>query len=86
MIHLPLSKSKVVLKTYSGKRFQVLGEVQLTVQYQGQSAKLKEFIVKRNNLALLGRDWLTKSKLDWSRIFPVKSESVPGSVTDVLDK
>ena len=84
--HLPLSKSKVVLKTYSGERLQVLGEVQLPVQYQGQSAKLTAFIVKGNNPALLGRDWLTKLKLDWSRIFTVKSESVPGSVTEVLDK
>ena len=75
-----------MLNTYSGERLQVLGEVQLPVQYQGQSAKLTAFIVKGNNPALLGRDWLTKLKLDWSRIFAVKSESVPGSVTEVLDK
>ena len=84
--HLPLSKSKAVLKTYSGERLQVLGEVQLPVRYQGQSVKLTAVIVKGNNPALLGRDWLTKLKLDWSRIFTVKSESVPGSVTEVLDK
>jgi hypothetical protein len=42
--------------------------------------------VKGKNPALLGRDWLAKLKLDWSRIFTVQSESVPGSVTEVLDK
>ena len=35
---------------------------------------------------LLGRDWLSKLKLDWAKILAVTSESVPGSVKEVLDK
>ena len=56
LVHFPLVKSKVVLKTYSDERLQVLGEVQLPVYYQGQNAKLTAFVVKGNNPALLGRD------------------------------
>jgi hypothetical protein len=41
----PLIKSDVVLQTYSGERLRVLGEVQLPVQYQGQNAQLKAFVV-----------------------------------------
>ena len=74
------------MKTYSDERIQVLGEVQLPVYYQGQNAKLTTFVVKRNNPALFGRDWLSKLKLDWAKILAVKSESVPGSVKEVLDK
>ena len=86
LVHFPLVKSKVVLKTYSDERLQVLGEVQLPVYYQGHNAKLTAFVVKGNNPALLGRDWLSKLKLDWAKILAVKSESVPGSVKEVLDK
>ena len=86
LVHFPLVKSKVVLKTYSDECLQVLGEVQLPVYYQGQNAKLTAFVVKGNNPALLGRDWLSKLKLDWSKILAATSESVPGSVKEVLDK
>ena len=60
----PLVKSKVVLKTYSGERLQLLGEVKLPVQYQGQRDTLTAFVVKGNNPPLLGRDWLAKLKLN----------------------
>ena len=85
-VRFPLVKSKVVLKTYSDERLQVLGEVQLPVHYQGQNAKLTAFVVKGNNPALLGREWLPKLKFDRAKILAVKSESVPGSVKKVLDK
>ena len=55
-VHFPLVKSKVVLKTYSNERLQVLGEVQLSVYLQGQNA----IVVKGNNPTLLGRDWPSK--------------------------
>ena len=74
------------MKTYSDERLQVLGEVQLPVYYQGLNAKLTAFVVKGNNPALLGRDWLSKFKLDWAKIFAVLSELVPSSVKEVLDK
>ena len=85
-VHFPLVKSKVVFKTYSDERLQVVGDVQLPLYYQGENAKLTVFVVKRNNPALLGRDWLSRLKLDWAKILAVKSESVPGSVKEVLDK
>ena len=44
------------------------------------------FVVKRKNPALLGRDWLSKLRLNWAKILAVKSESVPSSVKEILDK
>ena len=67
------------MKTYSDERLQVLG-------HQGQNAKLTAFVVKGNNPVLLGRDWLSKLKLDWAKILAVRSEAGVGSVTEILEK
>ena len=60
----PLVKSKVVLKTYSEERLQLLGEVKSPVQYQSQRDTLTVFVVKGNNPPFLGRDGLTKLELN----------------------
>lgn len=66
--HLPLKKSNVVLKTYTGEPVPVKGIVDVAVQLNNQSATLPLYIVKGNYPSLFGRAWLEKMRLDWSSI------------------
>ena len=45
----------------------MLGEVQLNVQYKGQSYTLTAYITKGAGPCLLGRDWLKRIQLDWKQ-------------------
>ena len=60
----PLVKSKVVLKTYSEERLQLLGEVKSPVQYQSQRDTLTVFVVKGNNPPFLGSRWVNEIKAE----------------------
>ena len=63
-----VSKSTVVLRTYTSEVIPMLGEVQLNVQYKGQSYTLTAYITKGAGPCLLGRDWLKRIQLDWKQI------------------
>ena len=70
----PLSQSKVRLKTYSGETLETCGQMNCSVQHNGQSVTLPIIVAGyRNRPTLLGRDWLGKLKLDWNNIFSVES-------------
>ena len=47
------------LRTYSGELMEVTGQMQVTVQYQEQRAKLPLYVVKGTGPSLLGRNWLS---------------------------
>ena len=56
------------LTTYTGEAIEILGEIEVTVQYKGQEKKLNLLVVTGEGPSLLGRDWLTHIKLDWSQL------------------
>lgn len=57
---MPLVKSSVTLKSYSGHAVPVLGETTGHVQYQTQQVNLPIAVTKGKGLALMGRDALSK--------------------------
>ena len=62
-----LDRSK--LRTYTGERMRVLGQVLVDVRYQKQSPlKLILIVIKGAGPTLLGRDWLQHLCLHWSSI------------------
>ena len=63
-----VSKSTVVLRTYTSAIILMLGEVQLNIQYKGQSYTLTAYITKGAGPCLLGHDWLKRIQLDWKQI------------------
>ena len=65
-----LWKSDITLRTYTGEAMTVLGELRdLTVEYRGQCVKgLSLMVVKGTGSTLLGRDWLSRVRLDWPGI------------------
>ena len=63
-----LRKSQVILKTYTGERMAVVGELTVDVQHGQQSKALVLIVVAGDGPSLLGRNWLQDLRLDWKRI------------------
>ena len=75
--HFPntkLTPSDVRLKTYTGERLTVLGEMTAQVRYRGQECTLPLLVVSGRGPSLFGRNWLQKLKLDWGSIKRVSTE------------
>ena len=60
-----LQSSDVCVKTYSGESLDVIGSIDVDVEYEGQKASLRLQIIAGDGPTLLGRDWLHKLKLNW---------------------
>ena len=55
---LPLQKSDVMLRTYTGERINIRGSVEVKVYYQGKTKMLRLQVVEGEGPNLLGHDWL----------------------------
>ena len=64
----PLEPCMTLLRTYTGERLQVLGQLTVDVKYEDQEAKLPLLIVPGNGPALWGRSWLSTIRLNWATI------------------
>ena len=71
---LPLQPTQVTLRTYTGESIPVLGELSVNVTCQGTTCTLLLVVVKEDGPALIGRNWLTKIRLDWRNIFSIREE------------
>ncbi|ETW98372.1 MAG: hypothetical protein ETSY2_42930 [Candidatus Entotheonella gemina] len=63
-----LDKSDIKLRTYLAQPIPVLGQMSVAVRYNGYQGQHVLYVVKGSGPALLGREWLSKIKLDWSSI------------------
>ena len=70
--HLPVRQARD-LRSYSGDKLNLLGEVMVRVAYKGQECKLPLVIIKGEKPALFERNWLEKIKLHWGRFFQLTS-------------
>ena len=66
--NLPLKHSQVTLHTDTGEPMNVLGEIELNVQYGDQKALLPLIVVAGNGLVLLGRNWMQYIRFDWKSL------------------
>ena len=81
----PLRKSDVVLRGYTGEIVPILGCINVPVRFKNSPYLTEDIVVVKGKCtSFLGRDLLTKLRLDWKDIFKVKSEgNVPSSVPKV---
>ena len=63
------------LTTYTGEAIEILGQIEVTVQYKIQEKKLALLVVAGEGPSLLGHDWLTHLKLDWSQLNHIQSST-----------
>ena len=80
-----LNPAKVNLRSYSGESVKVLGEMELTVQYQDQKKKLNLLVVTGGGTSHLGCDWLQHLKLNWCELNHLQS-AARLKLEDVLKK
>ena len=80
-----LKESSTLLKTYSGERLKVIGEIEVNVEYENQNAKLILTVVAGEGPSLLGRNWLKLIRLNWHSIKLVNA-SKDSSLDYLLDK
>ena len=65
-----LQSSQVHLQSYSKGPIPVVGGCKVKINYQGQIARLPLLIV------VIGRDWLSKIRLNWQQIYQVDTTSL----------
>ena len=68
-----LERSEILLKTYTGEKLPVLGQILVQVKYNGQVHQLPLLVVAGQGPPLLGRNWLSTLRLDWSHIKQVRT-------------
>ena len=83
--NLPLKKSQVLFKTYSGEQMSVIGDADVRVQYEQQMQDLVLTAVAGDRPCLLGRNWLQHLTFNWRDIRAVSQHAV-GSLEYLLDK
>jgi hypothetical protein len=77
-----LLTTNVLLRTYSGERLNIRGEIKVDVQFRDKKAKLNLLVVVGNGPSLMGRDWISVLQPNFS----VLRSSVDGSLQSLLDK
>ena len=69
---VPLEKSNVTLRSYSGHLIPVSGETAVHVKYGSQELDLPIIVTKGKGVPLMARNWLSKIKLNWHHINAVR--------------
>ena len=78
-----LKPTTVTICTYTGEALDLLGILEVQVQYQSQKAKLPLLVVKGSTGPnLFGRDWLQVIQLNWTQINHMNSPKID----DLLQK
>ena len=62
-----------------------LGVFEVKVEYEGQNAMLKLYVVEKGGPVLFGRDWLQKIQLNWKNIKCLHSVSTGIQSNENLD-
>ena len=63
-----LLESDITLRTYSGEQLAIKGTLKVDVQYKDQNAQLQLVVATGKGPSLMGRDWLTRIRLDWTEL------------------
>ena len=81
---LSLQETTLKLRTYTGETLQIHGAITVDVTYNDQTVTLPLLVVEGTRPSLVGRDWLTKIRLDWGNICNIQAN--PTWPQKVLDK
>ena len=80
-----LRSTNIVLKTYTNERMQVLGTLNVRVQYKDQLKKLVLVVIAGQGPSLFGRNWLNHINLQWKELFAVRMDRL-GSLNTLMRK
>ena len=85
---VPMTRSTLLLRTYTSENIPVLGEMNVEVRYGAYIGKHTLQVVEGDGPPLLGRDWLKDIHLDWAiiRTLSIPTSATPPSVEKLLGK
>ena len=83
---ISLKPCSALLHTYTGDPIKVCGQFDASVNYNSQRMSLPLIVVEGSGPSLFGRDWLTKIRVDWKRIFNVSVPTTPELSTAVTQR
>ena len=68
--NLPLTGTKIKVRTYADKPLKVLGKLIINVSYENKIYnRLPLYVIKGSGVNLLGRNWMALMRLNWENIF-----------------
>ncbi|UYV84327.1 K02A2.6-like [Cordylochernes scorpioides] len=79
--HLKLEKASIIVRTYDGTVVLILGKINVKVEGQDMTYKLRALLVKGEKRALMGREWINRLKLG---CFTVKHIPVEITIEEIL--
>ncbi len=81
-----LSSSTLRLRTYTGGKLNILGEFVSPVTINGETKSMLVTVVDGDGPALLGRNWLLQTRLNWQSMYRMgdPEDSVPAAISDRL--
>ena len=77
-----LRPTGMLLRTFSGERLVVKGEVMIDVSFRGSSYRLPLVVLEGTGPLLFGRNWLHQIRLNWQSICSVSEKSDAESIAD----
>ena len=83
---LPLLKTDVKLKTYSGAKMIPEGILEVNVAYGDQKQRLRLYVVDTPGPPLFGREWMYVIKLDWKSFFSAHCIEKNGHPNDKVSR
>ena len=86
-----LQPCQTKLTNYSGVDIPVMGQVEVQVKVKASATSeatlgLPLVIVQGSGETLLGRNWLSKIRLDWARIFSISGWNRADAVSEILSR
>ena len=77
-----LRPTGMLLRTFSGERLVVKGEVMMDVSFRGSSYRFPLVVLEGTGPLLFGRNWLHQIRLNWQSICSVSEKSDAESIAD----
>ena len=83
---IQLKPCDIVLKTYTSQKILVLGKFDVNVTYEDQEKVLTLVVIKGSGPSLIGRNWMTHIRFNWSVIKHTRSSTYHHELDLLLEK
>ena len=81
-----LHKPTIRLRTYTSEPIAVVGQLRVEVKHNGYVGQHHLYVVEGDGPTLIGRDWLTKLKLDWASVKTLSRTETKSGLDELLEK
>ena len=84
--HAILTKPKVQLRTYTAEPISLVGKMAVEVKHNCYTGQHDLYVVEGSGPSLIGRDWLSKIRLDWASIRAIADSETSSEIDSLLQR